>query len=125
MKEFLKEDLGLTPDQLSNILGIIDEKRPEIVELTRRFDYTRDEMRALITADSVDTEAVMGKIGEINDLHGRIRTITIGTVAKVAASLPPDAKKEFVQYIRSCGAAPGTCAPGKGKGPYGDVKRGR
>jgi len=125
MKKYLKEDLGLAPEQLSNVLGIIDEKRPEIVELKSKFDLTRDEMRVLITADSLDMDAVMEKVGEVNRLHGRIRAITIGTVAKVAASLPPNARSKFAQYVRSCGDAPGACAPGKGKGPYGDVKPGR
>jgi len=124
MKRFLKEDLGLTPDHLSNILGLIDEKRPEIVELKRRFDLTRNEMKALITADSLDVEAIRGRVSEINRLHGRIREITIGTVTKIAASLPPNAKKEFARYIRSCGPASGACAPGRGRGPYGDVKPG-
>lgn len=125
MKEFLKEDLGLTPDRLSNILGIIDEKRPEIIELTRRFDRTRNQMKALMTSDPLDMKAIKDKVGEINRVHGQIREITITTVAKIAVSLPPNAKSKFVQYIRSCGNAPGTCAPGRGKGPYGDVKPGR
>ncbi len=124
MKKFLKEDLGLTPDQLSNILGIIDEKRPEIVELKRRFDRTRYEMKALITADSLDLEAIKKKVGEINRFHGRIREMTIGTVAKIAASLPPNAKSTFARYIQRCGPSSGACAPGRGKGPYGDVKPG-
>jgi Spy/CpxP family protein refolding chaperone len=125
MKSFLQDDLGLSPEQLSNISGLIEEKRPEIVELKRRFDLTRNEMKSLITADSLDVEAIRMKVGDINHLHGRIREITIGTVAKIAASLPPKAKKKFAQYIRSCGPGSGVCAPGKGKGPYGDVKIGR
>jgi len=125
MKTFLKEDLGLTSDQLSNILNLIDEKKPTIVELTRRLDVARKQMKALVTADSLDMKALESKVGEVNQVHGQIRVITIGTVAKIAASLPPQAKSKFVQYIRSCGDAPGSCAPGKGKGPYGDVKPAR
>lgn len=124
MKMFLKENLGLTPDRLSKILALIDEKRPEIVELKRRFDLTRNEMKGLITADSLDPKAVREKVGELNRVHGRIREITIGTVAKIAASLPPDAKSKFTKYLRSCESSPGACAPGSGRGPYGDVKPG-
>ncbi|MDQ7784829.1 MAG: periplasmic heavy metal sensor [Desulfomonilaceae bacterium] len=125
MKQFLEEDLGLTPGQLSEVLGIIDEKKPEIIEMKRRFDLTRDEMRALIAADRVDRGAVMEKVQEINSLHGRIRTITVGTVARIAETLPPNAGNTFARYIHDCGPGTGACAPGKGKGPYGDVKPGR
>lgn len=125
MKTFLKEDLRLTPDQLSSILNVIDEKKPAIIELTRRLDLARKQMKALVTADSLDMKALESKVGEVNQVHGQIRAITIGTVARIAASLPQNAKNQFVQYIRSCGDAPGSCAPGMGKGPYGDVKPAR
>lgn len=116
MKKFLKEDLGLTSGQLSRIMGLIDERRPEIVELKRKFDLTRNQMKELITADSLDEEAVREKVRDLNRLHGRIREITIGTVARIATSLPPSAKSKFAQFIRSCGNAPGGCPPRKRPG---------
>ena len=122
MKKFLKEDLGLTSDQLSKIMGLIDTRRPEIIELKRKFDRTRNEMKSLITADTLNPEAVMDKVRDLNAIHARIREITIGTVARIATSLPPNAKSKFAQYIQSCGPRSGTCAPGTGRGPYGDVK---
>jgi Spy/CpxP family protein refolding chaperone len=125
MKQFLREDLGLAPDQLANIMALIDEKRPEIVELKRRFDLTRTEMKDRIAADPVDREGVRERVQEINRLHGQIRETTISTVMKISASLPPNARNKFTQYIRSCGPASGACAPGSGRGPYGDVKSGR
>ena len=122
MKKFLKENLGLTPDQLSKIMGLIDKRRPDIVELKRKFDRTRNEMKSLITADTLNLEAVMDKVRDLNAIHARIREITIGTVVRIATSLPPNAKSKFAQYMRSCGPPSGTCAPGTGRGPYGDVK---
>ena len=122
MKKFLKEDLGLTPDQLSRIMGIIDEKRPDIVELNRRFAQTRKEMKSVVTADPIDMEAVMEKVRDLNRIHSRIREITMGTVATLAKSLPPDAKSKFAQYIRNCEPGSGACGPGRGRGPYGDVR---
>lgn len=122
MKKFLKEDLGLTPERLSKIMGLIDEKRPDMVELNRRFVQTRNEMKSLITADTIDAEAVMQKVRDLNAIHARIRETTIGTVATIAKSLPPNAKGKFAQYIRNCEPGSGTCAPGRGRGPYGDVR---
>lgn len=125
MKTFLKEDLGLAPDQLAGIMRLIDEKRPEIIEMKRRFDLTRTKMKESIVADRIDVEAITERVGEINRLQGRIREITIGTVIKISESLPPDARTKFAQYLRNCGPASGGCAPGRGRGPYGDVKPGR
>ena len=122
MKRFLKEDLGLTSDQLSKIMGLIDKRRPEIIELKRKFDRTRNEMKSLMTADTLNVEAVMDKVRGLNTIQARIREITVGTVATIATSLPPNAKSKFAQYIQSCGPRSGTCAPGTGRGPYGDVK---
>lgn len=124
MKRFLKEDLGLPPDQLSRIMRLIDERRSEIIELKRRFNLTRNEMKESIVADRIDVEAIAERLGEINRLHGRIREITIGTMINISESLPLDARKKFAQYIRKCGAGSGVCAPGSGRGPYGDVKPG-
>ena len=80
MKKFLKEDLGLTPEQLSKIMGLIDAKRPDIVELNRRFGQTRNEMKSLVTADTLDMKALMRKVSRAqrnscrdsrnNDRHG-------------------------------------------------------
>ncbi len=124
MKKFLKEDLGLAPDQLSKIMGLIDEKRPDIVDLNLRFGRTRNEMKSLVRADTLDVEAVMRKVRDLNAIHGRIREITIGTVAAIAKALPPNAKSKFAQYVRNSGPCSGTCAPGRGRGPYGDVRPG-
>jgi uncharacterized membrane protein len=125
MKRFLKEDLGLPPDQLSRIMRLIDERRSEIIELKRKFNLTRTEMKEFIAADRIDVEAIRERLGEINRLHGRIREITVGTMINISESLPQDAGKKFAQYIRKCGAGSGVCAPGSGRGPYGDVKPGR
>jgi Spy/CpxP family protein refolding chaperone len=124
MKKFLKEDLGLTPEQLFKIIGLIDEKRPDIVELKRRFGQTRNEMKYLVTADTINEEAVMQKVRDLNTIHARIREISIGTVATLAKSLPPNAKGKFAQYIRNSKPGSGTCAPGRGGGPYSDVRLG-
>lgn len=124
MKKFLNEDLGLTSEQLSEIMSIIDNKRPDIVELNRKFAETRNEMKSLITGDTIDESAVMQKVQELNAIHARIREITIGTVATLATSLPHEAKGKFAEYIRNCEPGAGTCAPGRGRGPYGDVKLG-
>ena len=79
-------------------------------------------MKSLITADTMDEEAVMRKVRDLNATHARIREITIGTVATLAKSLPPNARSKFAQYVRECEPGSGTCAPGRGRGPYGDVK---
>ena len=68
------------------------------------------------------TEAVMEKVRDLNRIHSRIREITMGTVATLAKSLPPDAKSKFAQYIRNCEPGSGACGPGRGRGPYGDVR---
>ncbi len=125
MKKFLKEDLGLAPDQLARIIRLIDEKRPQIIDLKRRFDLTRAEMKESIVVDRIDVEAITERLREINRLHGRIREMTIGTLIKISESLPPDARNKFARYIRNCGPASGVCTPGSGRGPYGDVKPGR
>ena len=125
MKQFLREDLGLASHQLATIMAIIDERRPEIIELKQRFDLTRTEMKANITADPVAPQAVHERVREMNRIQGGIREITINTVMKIAASLPPNAKNRFSEYIRTCGRAPGACGPGSGRGPYGDVKSDR
>ena len=86
MKKFLKEDLGLTPDQLSKIMELINEKRPDIVELNRRFVQTRNEMKSSVTADKIDMAA----------LHRRAFSVLL-----TAGFNPHISKKDLTPFLLS------------------------
>jgi len=123
VQQFLREDLSLTQDLSNSLIERIDKQLPEIIERKKMMDSSRMDMMKLLSTVPVDIDAVEARVKEINRMHGEIRGLTVGTVIKIAESLPPDAQKKFAEYLRERAQNRGVCVPGMGRGPFGDMRR--
>ncbi len=120
--DFLREDLGLTPEQTLRALEQIDRTKPRFVRLRNLMDSNRSEMMQLISTTPTDMAAVKSKINEINRIQGEIRLIAVGTVIKIVESLPSEARNKFGAYLQERGRICDGCGPGTGKSLFPEGK---
>jgi Spy/CpxP family protein refolding chaperone len=111
MRNFLQEDLHLTREQASPILGLIDKSKQDVVVLRAQMETTRGEMMSLIAAPSLKKDAVETKMGEINHIQNEIRAAAVNTVTTIIESLPPGSRDKFGAYLRERGRACDMCGP--------------
>ena len=119
---FLREDLGLTPEQTGKVLMQIDRTKPRFVQLRNQMDSNRTEMMQLISTTPVKMAAVESKVSEINRIQGEIRLIAVGTVIEIVESLPPEARSKFGAYLQERGRICDGCGPGTGKSLFPEGK---
>jgi Spy/CpxP family protein refolding chaperone len=125
VKDFFKQDLGLTDEESRRLLYYIDLRKPAAIELRRLMNSKRLEMMDLITTLPVNTDAVEAKVEEINRIQGQVRLIAVGTIMKIFKSLPPDSATKFRAYLLQRGRICDECGPGMGKGLFPDSQSGR
>jgi Spy/CpxP family protein refolding chaperone len=114
IRSFLKEDLNLTNERSSQILGQIDQSKREVAALRGLMDSKRTEMISLITSAPVNKDVVETKVGEINHIQGKIRLAAVKTVITILESLPRESRDKFKAYLQTRGRICDGCSPGGG-----------
>ena len=122
MMAFLREDLGLTREQVNRVVEQIDNTKPPCLKLRNLLDSNRSELITLISTAPVNLTAVESKVKEINRIQGELRLVAVGTVIKIIESLPPEARSKFGAYLQEREATCDGLGSGAGKGLFRDTK---
>jgi Spy/CpxP family protein refolding chaperone len=111
IRSFLQQDMDLTTERLRGILGDIDRNAQEVAALRRLMDSKRAEMISLICSASLDKDAVVTKMDEIDHIQGKIRSAAVTTVITILESLPRESQAKFRAYLQARGRACDGCGP--------------
>jgi Spy/CpxP family protein refolding chaperone len=101
--EGLVDQLGLDAKTLAAVDEVLDASRLRGRELRRQLREAHDRMRTLLEAQEPDADAIYAQVDVISALEAEAQKNRLGTLLRVRALLPPDARERLLGLMQARG----------------------
>lgn len=101
--EGLVDQLGLDAETLAAVDEVLDASRVHGRELRRQLREAHDRMRTLLEAQDPDADTIFAQVDVISALEAEAQKNRLGTLLRVRALLPPDARDRLLALMQARG----------------------
>jgi zinc resistance-associated protein len=115
MNPYMATQLGLTPEQTSQLQSMRDEHFKVVAPLQESLFSKRQELRLMWASPTPDPGQIATKQKEITQLQGQIQEMGTAYQLEVRKVLTPEQQEKFASFMGGRGFGPGQgMGPGRG-----------
>ena len=110
---WLQMEFHLTDAQLARVMELHNAYAPKCDEMCRAIDAKNTEIQKLLAATNVVTPEITQALAEAGEIRAECETAMLDHFYKVAATMPPEQAKRYLDWVQQQNLKPSKMMPGE------------